>query len=106
MCPLPCLIISGRKAFIVQKWARVLTANVLANDSQVRSDASRYFATYCWTSAGLKSRSVLPCTTPALLMSTVGAPMDERMEDAAEVMDAGEERSQWKKRTEGGAGRC
>jgi hypothetical protein len=48
---------------------------------------------------------VLPRATPALLISTVGLPSVERMEDAAEAMEEGDERSQWKKRTEGGARR-
>jgi hypothetical protein len=42
------------------------------------------------------SRMVLPRATPALLMRTVGLPSVDRICEAAEVMEAGEERSQWK----------
>lgn len=48
---------------------------------------------------------VLPRATPALLIRMVGVPRVERMDEAEEEMDCGEERSQWKKRTVGGAGK-
>ena len=51
------------------------------------------------------SRIVLPRATPALLIRIVGLPRALRICDAASLMDEGEVRSQWKKRTEGGAGR-
>lgn len=52
------------------------------------------------------SRIVLPRATPALLIRTVGLPSVERICEQAEAMESGEERSQWKKRTEGGAEVC
>lgn len=51
------------------------------------------------------SRMLLPRATPALLIRTVGLPSVERTEDAADLIESGEERSQWKYRTEGGAGK-
>jgi hypothetical protein len=42
------------------------------------------------------SRMVLPRATPALLIRTVGLPSVERISDAAEAMESGEDRSQWK----------
>ena len=51
------------------------------------------------------SRIVLPRATPALLIRVVGLPRVLRICDAATLMDEGEVRSQWKERTEGGAGR-
>lgn len=50
-------------------------------------------------------RMVLPRATPALLISTVGLPSWDLMAEAARAMEEGEERSQWKKWTVGGAGR-
>jgi hypothetical protein len=47
-------------------------------------------------SFSVESRIVFPRATPALLMSTVGLPSVERILDAADDIDAGEERSQWK----------
>lgn len=48
-------------------------------------------------------RMVLPRATPALLMRMVVLPSVERICAAALEMEAGEERSHLKKRTEGGA---
>lgn len=48
------------------------------------------------------SRMDFPRAQPALLIRTVGAPKAARMDAAALVMEAGEARSQWKKRTDGG----
>lgn len=42
------------------------------------------------------SRMVRPRATPALLMRTVGLPSVERTLEAADAMDEGEDRSQWK----------
>jgi hypothetical protein len=47
-------------------------------------------------SFSVDSSMVLPRATPALLMRTVGLPSVERMEEAADDMEDGEERSQWK----------
>lgn len=46
---------------------------------------------------------VLPRATPALLMRIVGLPREARIWLAAASMEAGEERSQWKKWTFEGA---
>lgn len=47
---------------------------------------------------------VLPRATPALLIRIVGLPSVDRICEAASLIEPGEERSQWKKRTEDGAG--
>jgi hypothetical protein len=48
----------------------------------------------------------LPRATPALLISIVGLPRVERIEEATEAMAEGEEMSHLKKRTDGGARKC
>ena len=55
-------------------------------------------------SRSVVSRMVLPRATPALLMRIVGLPREARIWLAAASMEAGEERSQWKKWTFEGAG--
>ena len=55
-------------------------------------------------SRSVVSRMVLPRATPALLMRIVGLPMVVRIWEEAVVMEDGEERSQGKKWTLGGAG--
>ena len=49
------------------------------------------------------ARMVLPRATPALLIRIVGWPRVERMDEAAEAIAEGEERSHLKRRTDGGA---